>query len=195
MSPVNDVRVISGSEQRVIQHTMSIMSRLDGKIENPAIAFDVDDTLIRWNPSDGVSVAPHPIVHRLYEHARKLGYQIFIITARSHSNHGLEYMVDQLHGAGYHLRGTVPHGGMYMTPLSYQGNEHPGEFKSDARTDIEKKFGVNMVVMVGDKFWDMIRSGRPPVALDNTEYAHLLVKPDTNTMLGLKLRSVDGDDG
>lgn len=168
---------------------MSILSRT--KVKNPAIAFDVDETLIMWHPTDNDKVITRPIVHQLFNHAARIGYQIFIITARMSSKNGMEYMTRQLLETGYNLKGIVPSRGMYMTPKEFADDEHPGRFKSYARDHLQKKFGVTLVAMVGDKYWDMLADGEAPnESLDKTD-CHIIVNPDKNVMYGLKLNLED----
>lgn len=167
---------------------MALLSRT--QVENPAIAFDVDETLIMWHPTDNDLIITRPIVHQLFNHAAHLGYKIFIITARMSTKDGLEYMTKQLKATGYNLS-NVPAQGMYMTPKEFTKDDHPGKFKSFARDHLQKKFGVNLVAMVGDKWWDCLVDGESPDDFLDPTDCHIVVNPDSNALYGVKLNLED----
>lgn len=187
----------SGTEAQIIAKCILILETLRAQfpVKRFALAFDVDDTLIRWqDDGEGDAVAARPIVKMLYDRAVELNFFIFIITARTNTKGGLRYMVKQVEKTGFQTKGAIPNHGMYMTAKVHVDDDDPARFKSDARTHLQQKFDVEIVFMVGDKFWDMMRT-RPPwlTGLDDTSMTHLIKKPDTNADYGIKLISVDGD--
>ena len=181
-------RIMSGTVDAVLCELLKRLRLVD--VPNPAVAFDVDDTLILWQP-DSDAVARHPVVARffeiLHEKHEKHDMQSFIITARTKTLKGYEYMLDQLRGCGVNVEGKIPPGGIYMTPKKFVDDDHAGRFKYCARKHIQRKFGVQMLVMVGDQWWDIFEQGEAPEAGLNPDHAHLYQHPDNLTMFGVKL--------
>ena len=60
--------------------------------------------------------------------------------------------------------------------------------QSLARNHIERKFNTKVIVMCGDRWTDVSVSQHPHVSKD---LAHLLVWPDKNVPIGVKLPEVD----
>jgi hypothetical protein len=182
--------VVSGTVEQVVVAFVDAIRQLD--IEKPAVGFDVDDTLIRWQVNargEEVNTGPISPIRALFDYLTSHGYRIYLITARLHVREGVPYMMGQLREAGYDLNKIAD---VKFTPKQYtgDGHPHPGPFKYDARRRIMKEDGVTFVGMVGDKFWDMYPAGDPPASLALEEdKAYLVTQPDDHTYYGLKLPS------
>ena len=169
------------------------------KLANASICFDVDETLLFWQSEDSLAsgedekFTKHPTVQHLYTAAKNAGYSIFIITARPKTRNGLIYMAKQLKELNYDLN-PIPKSGMYMMPKKYYDNYLTGEFKSDARDHIKKKFGVTINIMVGDQWTDVFRNGEKNPAISkfnmSNKKCYILKNSDFNLILGLQLPSI-----
>ena len=111
---------------------------------NPAIVFDIDDTLI---DSKGNSI--HSII-ALYNFSKQLGITPIIITNRSGHYQNIEYTKEQLkqHNiVGFKL--------LYFRP-PHKWN--PWRYKLKARENVKDK-GYNVVMSIGDMEWDIGKYG------------------------------------
>lgn len=116
-------------------------------MDNDAVMFDIDDTLIY---TDGKA---NYFVIDLLHHARSLGYQIIIITARQATPDVMQYTKMQLQ----HY--NIPYDGLAITPPLNKGN-------------VKLKSGLNYVLSVGDQ----------PTDLTHTMYA-MKIPPREQTNL------------
>jgi ribonucleotide monophosphatase NagD (HAD superfamily) len=96
--------------------------------DNDAVMFDIDDTLIR--SADGVVIFGSL---NILKRARKLGYKIVIITARSPN--GAEYTSTQLDMAG------IPYDILIFSPAHMKGQ-------------VKRNTGHRYVLSVGDLLTD-----------------------------------------
>ncbi len=174
-----------GSANKVSQKMLEALYKFKD-VKNRAIGFDVDETLLFWNENNDVTINNN--LKPIFDIGKRLGYKIFIITARPHTINGLKYMVNQLSGLGYDIS-IVPEGGMYMKPIEYQNDPHPGMFKLDARRHISYKYDVKFIAMFGDQWSDIFSNGTKPSSLRNFsgKEAYIYSTPDLVTALGVKL--------
>jgi len=154
-------------------------------LKDCSVCFDVDETLLLNHEDDSFSVIKE--ARSFYNECKKLNLKIFIITARPKTKNGLTYLIQQLDELKYDLN-CIPNGGIYMMPKKYYEAGQVGLFKSIARNHIEKKFNTKVIVMCGDRWTDVSVSQNPNVSKD---LAHLLVWPDKNVPIGVKLPEVD----
>tara|TARA_Y100000389_G_scaffold201567_2_gene244573 strand:- start:9148 stop:9480 length:333 start_codon:yes stop_codon:yes gene_type:complete len=99
-------------------------------MENDAVMFDIDDTLIFTNGKPNV-----PVIQLLYD-AMQLGYKIIIITARPAMSITLAFTKAQLK----HYK--IPYNHLYLTPAHNKGN-------------LKTMTGLNYVLSVGDQMTDL----------------------------------------
>lgn len=161
-----------------------------GSVKSTALCFDIDDTLLLWRGEDAVVNEP---AHSLYHRARDLGYQIFVVTARTKSAGNMRYSLEQLRVLGYDLE-AIPTGGLYLMPKAYFNSGEVGEFKRDARKHIESKYGVQILAMVGDQWTDLFAKGDDheiALGLDDDHHAYVIAQPDETHAIGVKLESFD----
>jgi hypothetical protein len=125
---------------------------------NPGIVFDIDDTLICAN-SGGSGLffgdCIDPIID-LYNTAKGLGIKPIIITARSADNAVVLYTLDMLKNCK--INGFYS---LYFRPI-YMNNII--DYKTNARRHAVDS-GINIVMSVGDQYWDMGSYGGIPVKL------------------------------
>lgn len=99
-------------------------------MENDAVMFDIDDTLIFTNGQANI-----PVIRLLYD-AMQLGYKIIIITARPAFPITLAFTKAQL------KRYKIPYTRLYLTPAQNKGN-------------LKRMTKLNYVLSVGDQPTDL----------------------------------------
>jgi hypothetical protein len=176
--------IVAGSMEQVVA---AFMDRVRKTKEIPtstlAVAFDVDDTMIRWSNQDETMTAVITPIWTLVQYLVAHDIRVYVITARHHVRDGIPYMLTQLEKAGYDVKAISSY---RLTPRQNIGDSHPGPFKYQARRNLIMKDGVQLVGMVGDKLWDMFPSGHAPVStVDDLSY--LFPHPDDVTLYGLKV--------
>lgn len=175
--------VQSSTPVKIYTKLKNVLKKWD--LRDCSICFDVDETLLLNHEDDSYSVIKE--ARSFYNECKKLNLKIFIITARPKTKNGLTYLIQQLNDLKYDLN-CIPHGGIYMMPKKYYEAGQIGLFKSLARNHIERKFNTKVIVMCGDRWTDVSVSQHPHVSKD---LAHLLVWPDKNVPIGVKLPEVD----
>lgn len=111
-----------------------IIPKLDIQVDNPAVVFDIDGTLISMN---GRRIED---VYNLYLYCKEKGYCIFIITARPDFTSIRKLTELQLQNCGISYRQ------LFMKPALILDD---GFFKSEIRRSIEKG-GYKIILNVGD---------------------------------------------
>lgn len=111
-----------------------ILPKLDIRVENPAVVFDIDGTLISIN---GRRIEE---VYNLYLYCKQKGYSIFIITARPDIVSIRKLTEIQLQNC------NISYKQLFMKPALFLDN---GFFKSEIRRSIEKS-GYKIILNVGD---------------------------------------------
>lgn len=112
--------------------------------ENPAVVFDIDDTLI---DSRTHKVIPSMLV--LYNRVKRLGIPIFLITARDPSSRS--YTVNQLRSVG-----VTGYKELFMVP------NHEFHIKGKSKAKIRKKIlsmGYTVFLNIGDDPTDFVDGG------------------------------------
>lgn len=104
--------------------------------DNLSVVFDIDGTLLNHDKPI------KPVVY-LYNLCKKLGYTIFIITARD--SFGITETINQLHSIGV----DEFHSAYFRMPSVW----NIAKFKESARVSIIDK-GYQTVLTIGDSSWD-----------------------------------------
>jgi predicted HAD superfamily phosphohydrolase YqeG len=188
-----------GSVERLVQKLLGHIDNLK-HVKNKAACFDVDETLLFWNAEDSDAFAVHPLIKPLYDALATKDYKLFIITARPKTERGIRYVARQMMSLGYDMK-VVPTSGVYMQPKDFYEAGATGEFKLAARKHIIQKYGVKVVLMVGDQFTDLFHNsfeGFQEISNKSRRFDRekldsvgiLVANPDEHTALGLKLPSV-----
>ena len=112
---------------------------------NPAIIFDIDDTLI--NSTDNII---YPILN-IYKFAKVLNLTIIIITNRSGDKETIKFTLDQLQ-----KHGITDYKSIYFR--SPQKENNPWRFKQISRKSIYER-GFNVIMSIGDQEWDIGKYG------------------------------------
>lgn len=105
---------------------------------NQAIVFDIDDTLISTTTGQCITE-----VCNLYNHCRKKGYTIYIITARGGTPYGMNFTIKQLQHCGINGYKKV----FFRPPATL----NISLYKKNARKSIPE----TVVMSVGDQAWDI----------------------------------------
>lgn len=109
--------------------------------KNPAVVFDIDSTLV------DIDQRPITPIIRAYNYIQKKGIPIFVVTARPGTEENIKITVEQLNSMG------VSTDMLYFLP---EGKEDLARFKTLARRHIVEKRGYNIVMSVGDSWWDIM---------------------------------------
>lgn len=105
--------------------------------DNLAVVFDIDGTLL--NEDKPIK----PVIY-LYNLCKKLGYTVFIVTARD--SYGIGETINQLHSMG--INGF--HSAYFRMPSVW----NIAKFKESCRLSIIEK-GYQTVLAIGDSQWDL----------------------------------------
>lgn len=145
--------------KKISEESKEMLYKLNLKnIKNPAIIFDIDDTLIcATNNGYGLFIGDciEPIVD-LYNTAKKIGVRPIIITARG----GVDFVVKET----MDLLNKCKIKGFYSIYFRPVYAEDPYFYKTSARKHANDS-GFNIVMSVGDQEWDVGDFGGIPVKL------------------------------
>ena len=156
---------------------------LKKKYKEAIICFDVDECLLEW--TDHNTSRPRKDVAPLYEAAKKLGFKLYIITARPKTNGGLNYLRDQLSELGYDPSAFEK---IYMMPREY---DDPGVYKSDTRAHIMRQTGNGIILMAGDQPTDVLKDPDSASISFGKTRAYIVSNPDDGLLLGVKVSEID----
>jgi hypothetical protein len=138
----NDDNIAKKWKEELVKISRDSIRILDTMIlpENPAIVFDIDETLIDLltNPIQPICV--------IYHYARLLGISVMIVTARN--NVPLHIDMVKVHLARIGI--TEVEKWYFRDHLDHQY----ASYKEQARCDITNN-GYNIVMSVGDRDWDI----------------------------------------
>lgn len=130
----------------LINQSMKEVLNQKQNIPNKTICFDIDNTLI---DRDGKIIEPILDVHT---HAKNLGYNIIIVTARVGTHENIEYTKNEL------LNHNITYNFIYFAK---PGKNDYWMFKRHARQHAWEHKGFHIVASVGDQLWDIgIYGGR-----------------------------------
>jgi predicted secreted acid phosphatase len=145
--------------KKISKESKEILYKLNLKnIKNPAIIFDIDDTLIcATNNNYGLFIGEsiEPIID-LYNTAKELGIRPIIITARGGVDFVVKETMDLLKKSK--IKGFYS---IYFRPIYA---DDPYFYKTSARKHAADS-GFNILMSVGDQEWDMGNFGGIPVKL------------------------------
>ena len=110
--------------------------------KNQAVVFDIDDTLIHSGTHEIITD-----VFNIYQYCVNKGYHIHIITARAANNKTVQLTLLQLHFLNIKKYETIS-----FRPI-FDLNVY--KFKLDARKKIKDKYNQNVVMSIGDMWWDI----------------------------------------
>lgn len=105
--------------------------------DNLSVVFDIDGTLLNEDK------AIKPVIY-LYNLCKKLGYTVFIVTARD--SYGIGETINQLHSMGI----NEFHSAYFRMPSVW----NIAKFKESCRRSISEK-GYQTVLSIGDSGWDV----------------------------------------
>jgi hypothetical protein len=125
--------------QKIVKHAMEILDEIKMP-ENPAMIFDIDDTLIDLN---GIAIDP---VVNLYNHVKILCITPIIITNRTSEPLTMEYTKYQLE----ENKITDYYDIYFRNPEEMDFTKA----KLDARKIVAEK-GFNTIMSIGDQIWDI----------------------------------------
>lgn len=115
---------------------INIMESIEPKLNNPAVMFDIDDTLIDYN---GNPIKP---IIRLLNKCESLGYIILIITARMENTR--QFTMNQLNSFG-----------IYPDYLFLQQPGDSNHFKSEIKDKLAKESEIFTIMSIGDNWIDV----------------------------------------
>lgn len=118
---------------------------------NPAIIFDIDDTLI-----DSTDNIIYPILN-IYKFAKVLNLTIIIVTNRSGDEDSIEFTLDQLK-----KHNITDYKSIYFRSPERENN--PWRFKEISRKNIFDR-GFNVIMSIGDQQWDIGNYGGVGIVL------------------------------
>lgn len=140
---INDIEEKAKEAIRIIKD----YRKYDNYSDNLAVVFDIDGTLIMNDKPI------KPIVY-LYNLCKKLGYTLFIVTARD--SQGISETVNQLHKLDITDFKSV----YFRLPTVWNIEK----FKTASRKSIVDK-GYNVILSIGDTYWDVGEYGGESILL------------------------------
>ena len=108
---------------------------------NPAIVFDIDGTILSHTHQ------PIEPILRIYHYAISQGITPFIVTSRLGIPVNVTYTNSVLQSIGIYMLGGAYYRPEYVFDQFY--------YKLKARENIEKNLGYNVVMSIGDNWWDI----------------------------------------
>ena len=110
--------------------------------KNQAVVFDIHDTLIHSGTHKIITD-----VFNIYQYCVNKGYHIHIITARAANKKTIQLTLQQLNFLNIKKYETIS-----FRPI-FDLNVY--KFKLDARKKIKDKYNQNVVMSIGDMWWDI----------------------------------------
>ena len=167
------------------QRALNMGTRLD-----PAVIFDIDETLLRNSSKDDDRVSVQPVGKRMFDWAAKNDVAIFLLTARRKSPSAFQYAKKQLAALGYDLSAVKK---VYMVSKAYDADDDAGaRFKRDIRKRIASNYSV--VLNAGDRWGDVTLSDRPPTGAKDSERTRAymgVVSGEAGVLQGIKFPEAD----
>lgn len=122
--------------------------------QNPAIIFDIDDTLIRSKDSS-------EMIHitKVYHYARSIDITPIIITARNDTEQSISFTQKELHSIG--IKNVLT----FFRPIN---EEDFWSYKKDIREYVHRHYGYNVIMSLGDNPWDIGEWGGIGVIVTST---------------------------
>ena len=151
-----------------------------------AIVFDIDETLMIEHPKkENLFRANTPVV-AMYREAQRLGYAIYLITARPKSTDGLKYTTKQLDKLNLKDHETI-----YFKNKIYEADASSSRFKRDARRRIFEKHGKKVLLNIGDQWSDHLLCppfGKNPFSRRSKNVFYVIQDPD-DAFMSVKLKN------
>lgn len=151
------------SEQVAVSYLNQIAPRL-GNLDNCAVIFDVDETLLFGDPEETIGVRemelgefngqsvfilpPNAPIVKICTTAKKLGFKIIILTARP----------------GTSKIATMTNLDMFKIPYDFlivNSKESDPQFKINTRRELQTKY--NVILTIGDMVTDVLLPGKAAV--------------------------------
>jgi hypothetical protein len=151
------------SEKVATSYLNQIVPRL-GNLENCAVVFDVDETLVFGDPEETIGVRemelgdfngqsvfilpPNSPIVKICSTAKRLGLKIIILTARPATS----------------KIATITNLDMFRIPYDFiivNNNDSDPQFKINTRRDLQSKY--NVILTVGDQPCDVLLCGKSAV--------------------------------
>jgi len=129
--------------------------------KNPAIVFDIDDTLVFDSYySNGMRSGCIPEIIKLYNTAKSLKISPIIITNRGGVDKVVEITLELLKSCN-----ITDFVSIYFKPMSNIQMNNPYTYKRLARQHATEQDNYNIVMSVGDQPWDVGDYGGIPIKL------------------------------
>ena len=129
--------------------------------KNPAIVFDIDDTLVFDSySSGGMRSGCIPEIIKLYNTAKYLKISPIIITNRGGVDNVVKITLDLLKSCN-----ITDFVSIYFRPMSNIQMNNPYTYKRLARQHATEQDNYNIVMSVGDQPWDVGDYGGIPIKL------------------------------
>lgn len=129
--------------------------------KNPAIVFDIDDTLIFDSfSSKGMRSGCIPEIVKLYNTSKSLNISPIIITNRAGIDNVVEITLDLLKSCN-----ITDFVSAYFRPIYNPEMNNPYTYKTTARKHATEQDNYNIVMSVGDQPWDVGDYGGVPIKL------------------------------
>ena len=183
-------KIRAGKNPQIIKDfTLRVLNKFKQDASKLAIVFDVDETLLLNHEDESLNkfAANKPIVD-IYNHALKLGYDIFIITARRKSAWAKQYLLKQLKALGMTKFKSI-----YMLSKEFDQDPSASRFKLEARKRIRAKYEKQILCNIGDSISDLFllspytqKYDRFINTLDSNKFYAILTH-DGISMISLKL--------
>lgn len=141
---------------RAIQQVVTTLGLAPSQV---GVVMDIDDTVL-FEKGRGSTAHPlgEDVIHlkngmkKMYDACGALGYKRFFVTARPALTDNMEWTRRCLHRAGISKWDAC-----YHCPVEMRSSyKSISKFKRMARRQIEKEFGVKVVLSVGDRFADLV---------------------------------------
>lgn len=155
------------------------------------VVFDIDDTVVRDMEETQMFALNAPVV-ALHKAVMAAGAHVHFVTARSDNRSTTEWTQEQLATLG--LKG---HTAVHAAPERHRGSmADVSAWKRSVRAELAAKYGVPVVLSVGDQFGDMVvlqdddDIDRLDDAMGVARTPWLVLRPhDGVTLWGLKLKA------
>ena len=161
-------------------HVIGVMEQNLDLIDDPAVCFDIDETLILNHPTEDDKFRRNDPVANIYDWAVAHGVKVYVITARPKIRSNAEWTQKILEKSGITNCEKV-----YYEP---EGMES-GDAKYAYRKRIWEKHGQCCMLSVGDQWTDLLQ-----MTAENKEFTervernvYHVICGDTYSSIGLKL--------
>lgn len=175
------------SAKDAVEATIQLLTPLKDIVTNPAMVFDIDETLLYNHPSNDEKFTKNPPIIALYNWGRQNEIDMYIVTARPKEPANAKWTEDIL--KKIKIEGYKK---IYYKPSEYQ-DKCSSQAKWKYRERICTKYKQTILVSVGDKWGDLLDmydDGNTAFAntIGGDKAQYHLVTGDRYSVFGLKLK-------